>query len=71
MAELARANEGCCTPEVQAACCEPAEKQGCCMADSTACGCPAGRQITDIEVRATHCVHEHAAAGRIRATKPS
>jgi arsenite methyltransferase len=42
MAELDRAEAGCCTPAAQEGCCEPDAKQGCCTPGAADCGCGEG-----------------------------
>ena len=40
----------CCSPEAQASCCEPEDKSDCC-GDGPGCGCSAGEQGSEPEIR--------------------
>jgi arsenite methyltransferase len=58
MAELtstATAPDSCCSPHAQATCCEPDAKDACCATSAPGgpCGCAAGRQAPETDIRET------------------
>jgi len=61
MAELEQ--EDCCAPETQATCCEPEAKSDCCGDEGSDCGCSAGSERTESELK--EIVRERYAAAAV------